>query len=65
MEIIKYLDGDIEILLSWSTKAEQNIFNTLWIESPVGLAAVSQPVVQEDHACVLWGRREGMRWMYS
>lgn len=60
MEIIKYLDGDIEILLSWSTKAGQNIFNTLWIETSVGLAAVSQPdaasVVQEDHACALWGQ---------
>lgn len=53
MEIIKYLEGDTEILLPWSTKAGQNIFNTLWIENLVGLAAVSQP----DAASVVQGTR--------
>lgn len=61
MEIIKYLEGDTEILLPWSTTAGQNIFSTLWIENLVGLAAVSQPdaasVVQEETRHLPYGDR--------
>lgn len=50
-------------MLPCSTKTGQNIFNTLWIENLVGLAAVSQPdaasVVQEETRCLSY--RDGWR----
>ena len=43
MEVVKYLEGETEILPPWCTKGGQNIFNTLWTASPGGMAAPSQP----------------------